>query len=48
LDAGLRYRNRSVPPADAEFIRALIAQRRGEGRLRLSEALCVAWNWRQE
>jgi hypothetical protein len=48
MEAVLRYRGRAVTHADVEFIRALIAQRRGESRLRLSKALCAAWNWRQE
>jgi hypothetical protein len=48
MEAVFRYRGRAVTHADVEFIRALIAERRGESRLRLSKALCVAWNWRQE
>jgi hypothetical protein len=48
MEAVLRYRGRAATQADIEFIRALIAEHHGESRLRLSKALCVAWNWRQE
>lgn len=47
MEAVLRYRGRAVTHADVEFIRALIAASGGESRLRLSKALCTAWNWRQ-
>jgi hypothetical protein len=48
MEAVLRHRGRAVTHADVEFIRALIAARRGESRLRLSKALCAAWDWRQK
>lgn len=48
MEAVLRYRGRAITHTDVEFIRALIAQRRDESRLRLSKSLCEAWNWRQE
>jgi len=41
------YRGRTVTPADAAFIRQLIADNPHDGRCRLSVKLCEAWDWRQ-
>lgn len=47
MNAELRYRGRTITPADVEFIRGLIAQNPELSRRGLSEKLCEAWNWRQ-
>lgn len=43
----LSYRHRVITDADLVFIRQLIAQNPLCSRRRLSEMLCVAWNWVQ-
>lgn len=43
----LRYRTRAIGPAELAFIRATIAAHAAEGRTRISQRLCVAWDWRQ-
>lgn len=43
----LRYRTRCIRPADLAFIRATIAAHAAEGRTRISQRLCAAWDWRQ-
>jgi len=43
----LRYRARTIGPAELGVIRATIAAHAAEGRTRISQALCVAWDWRQ-
>ena len=47
METVLRYRGRAVSAADVHFIRALIASHPAESRRRLSEKLCLAWDWRQ-
>ena len=42
-----RYRTRCIGPADLAFIRATIAAHAAEGRTRISQRLCAAWDWRQ-
>jgi hypothetical protein len=43
----LKYRGRTITPADLEFIRRLIAENSGLSRRALSAKLCEAWDWRQ-
>jgi len=43
----LSYRHRVITDEDLVFIRNLIAEHPGSSRRRLSEKLCVAWNWVQ-
>lgn len=43
----LRYRGRAIGPGDLAFIRATIAAHAGDGRTRISQSLCEAWDWRQ-
>jgi hypothetical protein len=43
----LRYRSRCIGPADLAFIRAILAAHAAEGRTRISQRLCAAWDWRQ-
>jgi len=47
VEALLRYRGRSVTPADVAFIRDLIAAHPAASRKVLSKKLCQAWNWVQ-
>jgi hypothetical protein len=42
----LRYRARTIGPADLAVIRATIATHAAEGRTRISQVLCEAWDWR--
>ena len=43
----LRYRGRSISPADVALIRQLIAEHPHLSRRRLSAKLCEVWNWVQ-
>lgn len=43
----LRYRARCIGPAELALIRATIAAHAAEGRTRISQVLCAAWDWRQ-
>ena len=43
----VRYRTRTIGPADLDFIRATIGAHAAEGRTRISQRLCAAWGWRQ-
>jgi len=43
----LRYRARTLGPADLAFIQATIAAHAAAGRTRISQVLCAAWNWRR-
>jgi Domain of unknown function (DUF4338) len=43
----LHYRARTIGPAELVFIRATIAAHAAEGRTRISQRLCAAWDWRQ-
>lgn len=43
----LRYRARSIGPAELAVIRATIAAHAAAGRSRISRVLCEAWDWRQ-
>jgi hypothetical protein len=43
----LRYRARTIGPAELAVIRATIAAHAAEGRTRISQVLCAAWDWRQ-
>ncbi len=43
----LRYRARTIGPAELAVIRATIAAHAAEGRTRISQRLCAAWDWRQ-
>jgi hypothetical protein len=43
----LRYRARTIGPAELAVIRATIAAHAAAGRTRISQALCTAWDWRQ-
>jgi len=43
----LRYRARTIGPAELAVIRATIAAQAAEGRTRISEVLCALWDWRQ-
>ena len=43
----VRYRTRTIGPAELTFIQATIAVHAAEGRTRISEVLCAAWDWRQ-
>jgi hypothetical protein len=43
----LRYRARTIGPAELAFIQATIAAHAAAGRTRISEVLCAAWDWRQ-
>jgi len=43
----LRYRARTIGPAELAIIRATIAAHAAEGRTRISQLLCAAWDWRQ-
>jgi hypothetical protein len=43
----LRYRARTIGPAELAFIRATIAMHGAAGRTRISQLLCTAWDWRQ-
>jgi Domain of unknown function (DUF4338) len=47
MQSTLSYRHRVITDADLVFIRRLIAQNPLCSRRRLSEMLCVAWNWVQ-
>jgi hypothetical protein len=43
----LRYRGRTVTPADIAFIRELITTYPAAGRCELSRRVCEVWNWKQ-
>ena len=43
----LRYRARTIGPAELAAIRATIAAHAAAGRTRISQILCAAWDWRQ-
>ena len=43
----LRYRARTIGPAELAVIRATIAAHAAAGRTRISQLLCAAWDWRQ-
>lgn len=43
----LRYRTRTVGPAELAFIRGTIVAHAAAGRSRISRVLCEAWQWRQ-
>jgi hypothetical protein len=43
----LRYRARTIGPTDLALIRVTIAAHAAEGRTRISQVLCEAWDWRQ-
>jgi hypothetical protein len=47
VNTELKYRGRTITPADLAFIRGLIALNPGLSRRALSAKLCEAWNWRQ-
>src|SRR5512145_2442044 len=47
MDEVLRHRGRVVTTSDVAGIKALIARHPGSSRRKLSEQLCVEWNWRQ-
>lgn len=47
MDVEIRYRGRTVSPADVAFIRALIGKEPGLSRRALSLKLCEAWKWFQ-
>jgi len=47
VDWVLRYRGKNISLAEVEFIRELIATHPTLSRRRLSEQLCLAWDWRQ-
>ena len=42
-----RYRARTIGPAELAVIRATIATHAADGRTRISQLLCAAWDWRQ-
>jgi hypothetical protein len=42
-----RYRSRDLRPQDIHFIQTIVAQFYGQGRSRISKALCEAWGWVQ-
>src|SRR5438093_54176 len=42
-----RYRGRVLTADDVTLIRQLIAENPGASRRRLSEKLCVVWQWKQ-
>ena len=46
-DALVRYRKRSVGPAELAFLSDAIAVHGGKGRVHLSRVICKAWDWRQ-
>lgn len=41
------FRNRQVRPADVAFIIDMIERHHAEGRTRIAQRLCEAWDWRQ-
>ena len=41
-----RYRARTIGPAELAVIRATIATHAADGRTRISQLLCAAWDWR--
>jgi hypothetical protein len=43
----LRYRARTIGPAELAVIRATIAAHTAAGRTRISQVLCGLWDWRQ-
>jgi len=43
----LKYRGKIITDSDVAFIRKLIADNPTASRLRLSQLLCEAWDWRQ-
>src|SRR5574341_2415441 len=43
----LRYRTRTIGPAELALIRATIAAHAAAGRTRISQVLCAIWDWRQ-
>ena len=43
----LRYRARTIGPAELALIRATIAAHAADGRTRISQVLCETWDWRQ-
>jgi len=43
----LRYRARTIGPAELAVIRATIAAHGAAGRTRISQVLCALWDWRQ-
>jgi hypothetical protein len=47
MQASLSYRHRVITDADLVFIRRLIAENPQCSRRRLSQQLCLAWNWVQ-
>jgi hypothetical protein len=47
VDAILTYRGKTVTAEDIAFIRRLIEENPFESRRRLSQRLCLAWNWVQ-
>ena len=47
MQSTLSYRHRVIADADLVLIRRLIAENPLCSRRRLSEKLCVAWNWVQ-
>jgi hypothetical protein len=42
----LRYRARTIGPAELAVIRATVAAHTAQGRTRISQVLCAAWDWR--
>ena len=47
MDEEIRYRGRTVLPADVAFIRELLSKHPGKSRRALSLELCAAWKWVQ-
>jgi hypothetical protein len=47
MEARFRYRGRQLSDDDIAFVRELIQENPEASRRRLSEKLCVAWNWVQ-
>jgi hypothetical protein len=43
----LRYRARTIGPAELALIRATVAAHAADGRTRSSQVLCEAWDWQQ-
>ena len=43
----LRYRGRTIGPAELALIWATVAAHAADGRTRISQVLCEAWNWQQ-
>ncbi len=47
MDLPIKYRGRTATTEDVAFINRLIADNPDDSRRRLSQKLCIAWNWVQ-